>query len=109
MTFDVDVDESARAWLEAHERPAALVIDYDVHRCCGGGKICEVNVRARPTAGESRSYTRAQTADGTSLLIDSRATRRLPRRFTLTVTGVGRWKHLDLQLAPEEWGDLLWA
>lgn len=109
MTFRVEVDESARAWLDAHERRSTVVIDYDVHRCCGGGKICEVKVRTSSTAGKSRRYERGATADGMDVLVDSRAMARLPDRFGLTVKGIGRWKRLDLQLQPDEWGELLWT
>lgn len=109
MKVEVDVDNSAQEWLEAHERPAAVVIDYDVHHCCGGGKICEVRVRPRSAADDPGDYARVATSRGLSLFIDPRAKARLPRQFGLTVKGVGRWKHLDLQLTPEEWGDLLWA
>jgi hypothetical protein len=32
----------------------------------------------------------------------------LPSRFGLTVRGLGRLKHLDLDLAGEQWGTLLY-
>jgi hypothetical protein len=46
--------------------------------------------------------------DGTRLLVDRRAARRLPSRFGLTVRGLGPFKRLDLQLTGEQWGALLY-
>lgn len=47
--------------------------------------------------------------DGTSVLIDGRAARRLPPRFGVTTRGFGRRKHLDLVLDGEQWGELLYT
>jgi hypothetical protein len=41
--------------------------------------------------------------DGSKFLIDRRAAARLPSRFGLTVHGLGRLKHLDLE--GEQWGN----
>ncbi len=109
MTFELEIDTKAQEWLAARPRPDALVIEYEVHRCCGGGKICQVNVRAQSVRDDLTEYARGESVDGIEVLIDRRAAARLPHRFGLTVRGVGRWKHLDLQLDPEGWGDLLWA
>jgi len=109
MTFELEIDTKAQAWLAARPRPEALVIEYDVYRCCGGGKICQVSVRAQSARDNPNDYARGESDGGTEVLIDRRAAARLPHRFGLTVRGLGRWKHLDLQLDPEGWGDLLWA
>lgn len=109
MTHDVHIEPEARRWLESRPHTRGLVIDFDVHRCCGGGKICEVKVRPTTDEGPPREFVTGTTADGLSVSIDRRAAARLPQRFGLTVSGVGPWKHLDLRLEPEEWGDLLWA
>ena len=106
--FRVDVDSPAREWLDLHPQAESLVVEYDVHRCCGGGKICSVKVRAQSEKDDPLAYARGTTTDGTRVLIDRRAAARLPQRFGLTVTGIGRWKHLDLQLEPDLWGDLLY-
>ena len=103
------MDARAREWLDSHPAANGLVIEYDVHRCCGGGKICEVRIHPRSSERDSGEYTRAATADGMPVLIDRRAASRLPGRVGLTVKGIGRWKHLDLQLEPTEWGELLWT
>ena len=108
MTFQLEVDAEARRWLDAHPCAEALVIDYDVHRCCGGGKICSVNVRALSEKDDPLEYARGARTDGKDVLVDPRAAARLPERFGLTVRGVGRWKHLDLRLEPDQWGDLLY-
>lgn len=109
LDLQVVVDAQARQWLDSHPRAGGLVVDYDVHRCCGGGKICEVRIRPLSTEHQSNEYARGATADGMTVWIDPRAAARLPRRFGLTVRGVGRWKRLDLDLEPDQWGDLLWA
>jgi len=35
----------ARAWLESHKSERPRVITYDVHCCCGGGKIYKCSNR----------------------------------------------------------------
>lgn len=106
--FRVVVDDRARSWLEAHPSPA-WVVAYDVHRCCGGGKICQVSIREMKEKDDLTNYTTAFMDDGTRLLVDRRAAARLPARFGLTLRGRGRWQHLDLGLDPEQWGDLLYS
>jgi hypothetical protein len=53
-------------------------------------------------------YATGVMDDGTRLLIDRRAAARLPSRIGLTVGGLGRLKHLDLDLEGEQWGTLLY-
>jgi hypothetical protein len=84
------------------------VISYDVHRCCGGGKICEVNFRERSAKDDPDEFATGSLADGTNFLIDRRAAVRLPSQFGLTVRGFGRFKHLDLDLDGDQWGKLLY-
>jgi hypothetical protein len=100
-------DERAREWLAQHI--GSHVIAYDVHRCCGGGKICQVSVRRVSGRDTAEHFTAASLDDGTTVLVDRRAAERLPDHFGLTVRGVGALKHLDLELEPEQWGDLLYA
>jgi hypothetical protein len=104
----VEADSSAQEWLRAHVTDEPRVISYDVTRCCGGGKICNVSVRERSRADDRSSYVTAVLGDGTRLLVDRRAARRLPSRFGLTVRGLGPFKRLDLQLTAEQWGALLY-
>lgn len=106
--FQLEADSTVRAWLEAHPSTAPRVIAYEVHRCCGGGKICLVKVRKRSEKDDAAQYTTGVMDDGTTFLIDRRAAARLPSRFGLKVRGLGRLKHLDLDLAGEEWGRLLY-
>lgn len=107
--FEVQADAEARAWMESHQATEPRVIDYDVHRCCGGGKICQVHVRSRSRSDNSDQYVTGAMADGTRFLIDRRAAARLPLRFRLTVRGLGAFKHLDLDLEAEQWGELLYT
>ena len=110
MTFQLHADAAARDWMEAHESTAPLVIEYEVHRCCGGGKICQVRVRElKSREGETAGYASGVTDAGTEVLIDRRAAAKLPQRFGLTVRGLGPLKHLDLDLDGEQWGELLYT
>jgi hypothetical protein len=96
------------AWLRAHPAPAPRVIAYDVHRCCGGGKVCLVSVRGQNAQDSRGDFDTGALADGTEVLIDHRAARRLPSQVRLTVRGIGPLRHLDLDLTGEQWGALLY-
>jgi len=106
--FRVEADSGAQEWLRSHASVEPRVIAYDVTRCCGGGKICTVSVREPSHKDDRRGYITAVLGDGTRLLVDRRAARRLPSRFGLTVRGLGPFKRLDLQLTGEQWGALLY-
>ena len=106
--FDIEVDAAARAWLDSHPTGASRVISYGVNRCCGGGKICTVQVREASRRDDVSRHTPVVLEDGAQLLLDPRAAARLPARFGLTVRGLGRFKHLDLVLDGEQWGNLLY-
>jgi hypothetical protein len=106
--FELDADPNARRWLAEHPSDKARVIAYDVHRCCGGGKICQVKIRQLSRKDDPDEYAIASLDDGTEFLVDRRAASRLPSRFGLTLRGIGGLKHLDLDLQPEEWGTLLY-
>jgi hypothetical protein len=106
--FRLEADERARKLLERHSSDAPLVIAYDVHRCCGGGKICQVTVREQSRKDDPDKFASGVLDDGTKFLIDPRAAARLPSRFGLTARGLGPLKHLDLDLESEEWGTLLY-
>ena len=106
--FVVEPDAKARAWLEEHRPDETRVIAYDVHRCCGGGKICQVTVRDLSRKDDPDEFASGTLEGGTKFLIDRRAAARLPLRFGLTVRGLGPLKHLDLSLDAEQWGALLY-
>jgi hypothetical protein len=106
--FQVEPDAAARAWLESHPTAGPRVIAYRVTRCCGGGRICSVQVREQSRRDDVSRHTPAVIGEGAELLVDPRAARRLPARFGLTVRGFGALKHLDLVLDGEQWGRLLY-
>jgi hypothetical protein len=108
VVFQVTADARAKAWLAAHPSDEPRVIAYEVHRCCGGGKICSVAVRRNSDRDDASAYAPALLDDGTRMLVDKRAAARLPARFGLTVRGLGPLKHLDLELDSEQWGELLY-
>jgi len=107
--FQLEANAAAREWLEAHPAARPRVIAYDIHRCCGGGKICQVKVRELSRKDDPGEYATGEMDDGTKFLIDRRAAARLPSRFRLTVRGLGPLRHLDLDLEGEQWGDLLYS
>jgi hypothetical protein len=107
-TFHLEADTNAREWLERHPSTAPRVIAYEVHRCCGGGKICQVRLRDLSRNDDPNEFATGVLENGTSFLIDRRAAARLPSRFALTTRGVGPLKHLDLDLDAELWGRLLY-
>jgi hypothetical protein len=104
----LEADERARAWLKAHPATRPRVVAYEVHRCCGGGKICLVNVRGQKAGDVPARLVSATLDDGTEFLIDRQAAGKLPERFNLTVRGIGPFQHLDLDLSGEQWGALLY-
>jgi hypothetical protein len=106
--FEIEVDDAARGWLDSHPAAGSRVISYEVKRCCGGGKICMVQVRDASRRDDVSRHTAVALADGAELLVDPRAAARLPSRFGLTVRGIGPLKHLDLVLDGEQWGNLLY-
>jgi hypothetical protein len=104
----LEPDAQARAWLESHPSQEARVIAYEVHRCCGGGKICQVRFRTLSSRDDAQQYVPGTLDDGSVILVDRRAAARLPAKVGLKVRGRGRLKHLDLDLAAEQWGTLLY-
>ncbi|HSS93365.1 MAG TPA: hypothetical protein VLR46_05165 [Candidatus Dormibacteraeota bacterium] len=105
--FHVEADQGAKDWMRIHAADER-VIAFDVTRCCGGGKICTVSVRQRRRQDDRRDFATAVLGDGTRLLVDRRAARRLPARFRLTVRGSGPFRRLDLELTGDQWGALLY-
>ncbi len=106
--FVVEVDAAARAWLDSHKSEGPRGVTYEVHRCCGGGKICNVRVLNAPHRDDFSNYAVAVLPDRTKIVIDPKAAARLPSQFRLTVRGLGPLKHLDVELSGEEWGQLLY-
>jgi hypothetical protein len=106
--FELEADAAACNWLASRPSARTRVIAYEVHRCCGGGKICQVKVRDLSAKEDTNNYATGILADGSQFLIDQRAAARLPSQFRLTVRGFGRFKHLDLDLDGEQWGALLY-
>jgi len=108
LRFLIEPDARARDWLDAHHDDGPRIIAFDVTRGRRGVRICMVEVRERSPKDAKRVCVTAALDDGTRIFIDRRAAERLPRRFGLTVRGVGSQQHLDLDLTGEEWGLLLY-
>ncbi len=108
LGFEIELNDAAGEWLRQHPGVRRIVIAYEEHRCCGGGKICDVRLRgARRT--EPRPLLRAGLVLGREVLVDRRIVGRLPRRLPLAVRGIGPWRGLSLDLDGEQWADLLYA
>jgi hypothetical protein len=106
--FQIEVDTGARAWLGSHPAVRQVVIAYEEHRCCGGGKICDVRLRGAKRT-EQQPLLEAGSAEGRPVLVDRRIVQRLPRRLPITVRGIGPLRGLSLDLEGEEWASLLYA
>jgi hypothetical protein len=106
--MELHADDRALAFL-SERNDLVWAIDYDVHRCCGGGRICEVVVRPHDAKRQREDHVAAQLPNGTRFLVDPRAVRRLPHQVNLTVRGRRGHSRLDLALSGEEWGDLLYT
>ena len=68
--FQLEADARAREWLDLHPSAEPRVIAYNVHRCCGGGKICQVTVRELSHKDDPEQYATGALDDGTKFLID---------------------------------------
>jgi len=108
-TFEMEADDRAQAWLADRSSDRPRLIALDVHRCCGGGKLCTLSIRDASDADAGRAHAEGTLADGTRFLIDARAAARLPKHLKLTTAGFGPFQHLDLSLDGEQWGDLLYT
>jgi hypothetical protein len=107
------VDESAGRWLDERPEVSSLFVAYMSSRaCCSSAKVCDVRVRV--DADSSRRSSRAVRwaplgrVRGRDVFIDSRLVDRMPARAHLRVRGVGRFRHLDLDLTGEQWAELLY-
>lgn len=107
--FRLKADAAAQAWLDSHRPYEPWVIAYDIHACCHGGRVCTVSVRRLSQADDPDAYARGVLNDDIVFLIDRRAAMRLPPRLDLTLRGWGPFKHLDLDLDGEQWGELLYG
>src|SRR5256885_11398239 len=96
--FDIEVDAAAAALLRSRTSNGPKVIRYDVHRCCGGGKICTVEVVDAARRDDGGSFVAGVPADGAKLPIDPPAGARPPSRIFLTRRGLRRLRHLALRL-----------
>src|SRR5438094_8749499 len=87
--FQLEPDAGAREWLDTHPSAKTCVVAYDVRRCCGGGKICQVTVRDLSPGDETDRYAPGALCDATSSLIDCGASAALRARFGCTLLGFG--------------------
>ena len=80
--FELDFDRKARDWLEKHPSREGLVIAFEVHRCCHGGKVCDVRMRQqRPRDRPPEPLLRIGTVAGRDVLVDPRIVNAMPTRM----------------------------
>lgn len=108
LGFEIELDDGAGEWLHRHPEVRRIVIAYEEHRCCGGGKICDIRLR-RAKRTEPRPLLRAGLVAGREVLVDRRIVGRLPSRLPIAIRGIGPWRGLTLGLDGEQWADLLYA
>lgn len=89
IAFEVEADTAARVWMDSHPSAEARVTSYKVTCCCGGGRICTVQVREQTRRDDVSRHAAVVLEGGTELRVDPRAAARLPPRFGLTVRGFG--------------------
>lgn len=108
IRFLIESDAKATDWLDSHHDDGPRIITYDISRGRRGMRICSVEVRPRTQRDDHRACVTARLEDGSLLFVDRRAAERLPRRFGLTVRGLGSRRHLELALDGPGWGRLLY-
>src|SRR2546428_12444091 len=87
--FVVEVDAAARAWLDSHKSEGPRGVTYEVHRCCGGGKICNVWGPKAPHRDDFSKYPVARFPGRTKIGIHPQRVARLPPQFRLTLPRFG--------------------
>jgi hypothetical protein len=111
--FDLTVDRHAKAWLDLHPEASQLFITYLSSRaCCTGVRVCDVRVRldigSTHRGSDDVSWSPLGQLEGRDVFIDARLIERMPRRLVLTGRGIGRFRHLDLDLTGEQWAEVLY-
>jgi hypothetical protein len=111
--FELAIDPAARGWLEEHPEASRLLIAYESTTLRRFG-VRLLDVRIRVNAPSSRRVADERTwlplgeMDGRSVLLDARLRERMPRQVPLTTRGIGPFRHLELDLSSEQWGELLY-
>lgn len=111
--FDLCIDRQAKDWLDEHPEAARLFIAFKSSRaCCSGVRVCDVRIRVDVHASHwsrgDTSWSPIGQVEGREVFLDSRLIKRMPRQVSLTGRGIGPFRHLDLDLASEQWAELLY-
>jgi hypothetical protein len=110
--FDLAMDRHAKAWLDEHAQTTQLFIAYLSSRaCCSGVRVCDVRIRIDAKPSHRRSdvfWSPLGEVEGREVYMDSRLIERMPRQLPLTARGIGRFRHLDLDLSAEQWAEVLY-
>lgn len=110
--FRLTLDNAAEAWLEQHSEVSRLYIALESTRCCYGG-VFDVQIRSgvAPTHRGTRNAHWLLLGDvrGCQVFLDARLSDRMPGQVPLTARGVGPFRHLQLELSGEQWGELLYS
>lgn len=110
--FDLAVDQAARHWLQEHPTASRLFIAFSSTSCCFGARVCDVRIRVEAGAGHRKTgaagWLPIGELEGREVLLDTRICNRLPRAIPLTARGVGRFRHLELDLDGAQWATVLY-
>lgn len=111
--FDLALDQHAKAWLAVHPEASQLFITYLSSRaCCTGVRVCDVRIRldlgSTHRGSDDVSWSPLGQVEGHDVFIDARLIERMPRRLLFTSSGVGPFRHLDLDFTAEEWAEVLY-
>ena len=111
--FDLSVDRHAKTWLDEHHEASQLFITYLSSRaCCTGVRVCDVRIRldvgSTHRGSDDVSWSPLGEIEGRAVFIDGRLIERMPRHLSLTSRGIGRFRHLDLDLSAKQWTEVLY-
>jgi hypothetical protein len=111
--FELAIDRAARGWLEQHPNALRLFIAFESTRLRRFGvrlrdiRICCDAEWSRRRAQET-AWLPLGDIQGRAVLLDARLRECMPRQVPLTTRGLGPFRHLELDLSGEQWGELLY-
>jgi hypothetical protein len=107
------MDRAARGWLEEHPEASLLFIAFESTRLRRSGvRLGDVRIRVDTASSRRQPQETAWLAlgdmHGRAVLLDARLRECMPRQVPLTARGLGPFRHLELDLSGEQWGELLY-
>jgi len=111
--FELAIDRSAAGWLEQHPKALCLFIAFESTRLRRSGvRLRDIRVRVHAARSRREALKTAWLPlgdmHGRAVLLDARLRESMPRQVPLTTRGLGPFRHLELDLSGEQWGELLY-